>query len=113
MEGAGVCTVLRLPSAVGDYKHTFSVASWSIGRLLDQEVRVSSLALDRSTLVLEKGYLKTFLRLSHTLQEYLTIGSESPRVMHFICYNSVGSEGNLVGNGLPENPCKAFRASNG
>ncbi|GFS07431.1 hypothetical protein ElyMa_004731200 [Elysia marginata] len=65
-------------------------------------------------LVLEKGYLHTFLRLTHALNEYPTIGSErscqNARVMRLTCCSSVCSEGTLVGNGLSGNPCKALRA---
>ncbi|GFR84332.1 hypothetical protein ElyMa_002414900 [Elysia marginata] len=69
-------------------------------RLSDREVRSSSPAFGISAgrrLVLEKGYLHTFLRLTHALNEYPTIGSErscqNARVMRLTSCSSVGSEG--------------------
>ncbi|GFR95924.1 hypothetical protein ElyMa_002706900 [Elysia marginata] len=83
-------------------------------RLSDREVQGSSPAFGSSTLVIEKGYLHTFLRLTNALNEYPTIGSErscqNARVMRLTCCSSVSSEGTLVENGLSGNPCKALRA---
>ncbi|GFR77848.1 hypothetical protein ElyMa_000518400 [Elysia marginata] len=45
-------------------------------RLSDREVRGSSPAFGSRRLVLEKGYLHTYLRLTHALNEYPTMGSE-------------------------------------
>ncbi|GFS16786.1 hypothetical protein ElyMa_006805700 [Elysia marginata] len=79
---------------------------WRHGLVVDARLRIErsgvrDLLSAGRRLVLDKGFLHTFLRLTHALNEYPTIGSErsaqNARVMRLTSCSSVSSEASLVG----------------